>query len=83
MENTSMNTICIVRAGFWGAQIGLHCAVYGYATCRVCSPSRASISLAAEWDMYQFGAAVMVQYLQWCGCGSPWDLEATPNFAAI
>ena len=21
-------------------------------------------------------------YLQWCGCGAPWDLEATPNFAA-
>lgn len=30
MEGTSLTTICIVGAGFMGAQIGLHCAVYGY-----------------------------------------------------
>ena len=27
MENTSLNTICIVRAGYIGAQIRLHCTI--------------------------------------------------------
>jgi hypothetical protein len=25
---------------------------------------------------------VLWQLAQWCQCGSPWDLEVTPNFAA-
>ena len=37
---------------------------------------------AAEIDRHQFGAATLAQLVLWCGCGAPFDLEATPNFAA-
>lgn len=38
--------------------------------------------LAAEMDQYEFGTMGMVSAAFWCACGSPWDIEATPNFAA-
>ena len=37
---------------------------------------------AALIDRHPFGPATLVQLAVWCGCGSPFDLEATPNFAA-
>ncbi len=37
---------------------------------------------AAEIDEHYFGAIVLWQLANWCLCGSPWELEVTPNFAA-
>ncbi len=37
---------------------------------------------AAKIDEHFFGAMALWQVANWCQCGSPWDLEATPNFAA-
>ncbi|MDX2412940.1 MAG: hypothetical protein QNK34_13365, partial [Woeseiaceae bacterium] len=37
---------------------------------------------AAEMDEHHFGSFVLWQQVHWCACGAPWDLEATPNFAA-
>ncbi len=37
---------------------------------------------AAEIDEHYFGAQVLWQLANWCLCGSPWELEVTPNFAA-
>jgi len=37
---------------------------------------------AAEIDEHYFGPIVLWQLAHWCQCGSPWELEATPNFAA-
>ena len=37
---------------------------------------------AAEIDKHHFGSAALWQQVHWCACGAPWDLEATPNFAA-
>ncbi len=37
---------------------------------------------AAKIDEHFFGAIALWQVANWCQCGSPWDLEATPNFAA-
>ncbi len=37
---------------------------------------------AAEIDEHYFGPIVLWQAAHWCQCGAPWDLEATPNFAA-
>jgi tetratricopeptide (TPR) repeat protein len=37
---------------------------------------------AAEMDKHHFGPVAMWQMTHWCACGAPWDLEATPNFAA-
>ena len=37
---------------------------------------------AAMVDAHRFGALTLVQIAQWCACGAPFDLEATPNFAA-
>ena len=37
---------------------------------------------AAEIDEHYFGPMVLWQEAHWCQCGAPWDLEATPNFAA-
>ena len=42
----------------------------------------AANAFAAEIDEHYFGANVLWQLAQWCQCGSPWDLEVTPNFAA-
>lgn len=38
--------------------------------------------VAAEIDEHYFGPMVLWQEAHWCQCGAPWDLEATPNFAA-
>ena len=37
---------------------------------------------AAEIDEHFFGPMVLWQLANWCQCGSPWELEVTPNFAA-
>jgi TolB-like protein len=37
---------------------------------------------AAEIDKHHFGPVALWQQAHWCACGAPWDLEATPNFAA-
>jgi len=37
---------------------------------------------AAQMDGQLFGANVLWQLVQWCQCGAPWELDATPNFAA-
>ena len=39
-------------------------------------------SAAAMIDEHPFGSATLPQVVVWCGCGAPFDLEATPNFAA-
>jgi len=38
--------------------------------------------LAAQIDQHHFGAVTLTQITQWCACGAPFDLDATPNFAA-
>jgi len=38
--------------------------------------------IAAQMDQHEFGTTTLVQAVVWCDCGAPWDLEATPNFAA-
>jgi tetratricopeptide (TPR) repeat protein len=38
--------------------------------------------LAALIDQHHFGAVTLTQITQWCACGAPFDLDATPNFAA-
>lgn len=38
--------------------------------------------LAAAIDKHDFGLVTLSQAVVWCDCGAPWDLEATPNFAA-
>ncbi len=38
--------------------------------------------LAARVDQHHFGSVTLTQITEWCGCGAPFDLEATPNFAA-
>ena len=37
---------------------------------------------ATEIDEHFFGPIVLWQIANWCQCGSPWDPEAAPNFAA-
>jgi TolB-like protein len=39
--------------------------------------------LAAKVDQHPFGNVSLVLLTYWCACGSPWELEATPNFARI
>jgi len=36
---------------------------------------------AAQIDSRPFGPQSLLQLTFWCGCGAPFDLEATPNFA--
>jgi adenylate cyclase len=38
--------------------------------------------LAAEMDAQPFGSQSLLLMVYWCACGAPFDLEATPNFAA-
>ena len=38
--------------------------------------------IAAAIDAHPFGSVTLGLHVVWCGCGAPWDLEATPNFAA-
>ncbi len=37
---------------------------------------------AALIDQHHLGSMTLSQLSQWCACGAPFDLEATPNFAA-
>ena len=37
---------------------------------------------AAAMDEHHFGSVLLWQQVHWCACGAPFDLEATPNFAA-
>jgi len=41
----------------------------------------AANSKAAEIDEHYFGPMSLWQIVQWCQCGAPFDLDATPNFA--
>ena len=41
----------------------------------------AANSKAAEIDEHYFGPMALWQVVQWCQCGAPFDLDATPNFA--
>lgn len=38
--------------------------------------------IAAEMDQLDYAYISMFTAVAWCACGAPWDLEATPNFAA-
>jgi hypothetical protein len=38
--------------------------------------------MAAIIDEHHFGSVTLSQITQWCACGAPWDLSATPMFAA-
>lgn len=38
--------------------------------------------IAALIDRHYFGPVTLTQVAQWCACGAPFDLDATPNFAA-
>jgi len=38
--------------------------------------------IAARYDEHHFGPVALWTIANWCTCGAPWDLEATPNFAA-
>ncbi len=38
--------------------------------------------LAAQVNQHHFGPVTLTQITQWCACGAPFDLDATPNFAA-
>jgi TolB-like protein len=37
---------------------------------------------AAIIDKHHFGAVTLTQIAEWCSCGAPFDLDATPDFAA-
>jgi len=37
---------------------------------------------AATIDRHTLGPVTLTQMILWCGCGAPFDLEVTPNFAA-
>jgi TolB-like protein len=37
---------------------------------------------AAKFDAHPHGNFSLALMIAWCVCGAPWDLEATPNFAA-
>jgi TolB-like protein len=39
--------------------------------------------IAARMDQHPFGPMTMLVMASWCGCGAPWTLDATPNFAAL
>jgi len=39
--------------------------------------------LARQMDAHSFGGPGVASVILWCNCGAPWDLEATPNLAAI
>ncbi len=38
--------------------------------------------MAAGIDAHPFGTPALSSILVWCTCGAPWDIEATPEFAA-
>jgi len=42
----------------------------------------AANEVAARVDEHVMGSPALSTILLWCLCGAPWDLSATPNFAA-
>ncbi len=58
-------------SGFWALQVN---AWLG--------GREAANRLAGKIDAHPFGSQTLVLVVGWCGCGAPFDLEATPNFAA-
>jgi hypothetical protein len=38
--------------------------------------------LAAKVDQHEFGGPALLTVTLWCACGAPFDLAATPKFAA-
>lgn len=57
-----MNTVCIVGAGHMGAQIGLHCAVYGY-TVWIVDTSRGAREKALESHLQELDSRVQEQQI--------------------
>jgi len=41
-----------------------------------------SNQMAAKVDQHPAGPLSLTLLVLWCACGAPWDLSATPNFAA-
>lgn len=39
-------------------------------------------AMAAEMEGHRYGPNGLVNLAHWCTCGAPWDLDATPEFAA-
>jgi TolB-like protein len=39
-------------------------------------------ALASKVDQYAFGSPALITITLWCACGAPFDLAATPKFAA-
>ena len=39
--------------------------------------------VAARLDAHSWGPWILWQTAHWCACGSPWDLDATPNFTRM
>ena len=39
--------------------------------------------LAKQMDDHSFAGPGVATTILWCNCGAPWDLEATPNLAAL
>lgn len=37
--------------------------------------------VAAKMDEHPYGTIALLNILQWCACGAPWELKATPNLA--
>lgn len=38
--------------------------------------------LAGQIDQHHFGAVTLISITEWCGCGAPFELDATPDLAA-
>ena len=38
--------------------------------------------MAEQIDQHHFGAVTLTSIAEWCGCGAPFELDATPNLAA-
>ena len=67
-------------AGFVGMDLGDYWTVIGAAWGGRRDDAN---ELAARIDARFLGPVGLAQIIAWCACGAPWDLEATPNFAAL
>ena len=38
--------------------------------------------IAAELDSHPYGSIALLNIVQWCACGAPWDIKATPVIGA-
>ena len=43
----------------------------------------AANAMAATIDASPIGSTTLITVINWCTCGAPWDLSATPNFARL